>query len=60
MAVENFTETIDSLTSEEQEAVVLFVAFLRRKGATTEESAFVSAAREFMEEHPDLLRRLAQ
>jgi hypothetical protein len=59
MAAENLTEVISTLTPEEQESVRLFVEFLRRKGAAPT-SPFLAAVDEFVEQHPELLRRLAQ
>ncbi len=59
MAVENLVETISALTPEEQESVRLFVEFLKQKGAAPP-SPFLAAVDEFIEEHPELLRRLAQ
>jgi hypothetical protein len=55
----NLTQLIDSLTPEEQESVREFVEFLKRRtGAPS--SAFLAAVDEFITEHPELLRRLAQ
>lgn len=45
-----------SLTPEEQESVKQFIDFLKRK----ESSAFLAAVDEFIEQHPELSRRLAQ
>jgi len=59
MAAENLADVIGSLTPEEQESVRQFVEFLKRKGAIPS-SPFLSAADEFINQHPDLLRRLAQ
>ncbi|MGA2592091.1 MAG: hypothetical protein ABSH32_19440 [Bryobacteraceae bacterium] len=59
MAVENLAETISSLTPEQQESVRLFVEFLKRKGSAPS-SPFLAAVDEFVEQHPELLRRLAQ
>jgi len=56
---ENLAEAIRSLTPEQQESVRLFVDFLQRKGAAPA-SPFLAAVDEFMEQHPELLRRLAQ
>lgn len=58
MAAKDLVETIDSLTPEQQEAVRRFVAFLKEKSGAV--SPFVSAADEFIDQHPELLRRLAQ
>jgi hypothetical protein len=59
MAPENLADAINSLTPEEQESVRQFVEFLKRKG-TTAKSPFLAAVDEFIEQHPELLRRLAQ
>jgi len=59
MAVENLAEVIRSLSPEEQESVQQFVEFLKRKGQSPR-SPFLSAVDEFIDEHPELLRRLAQ
>lgn len=59
MAVENLEDVIRALTPEEQESVRLFVEFLKRKGQISP-SPFLEAADEFMEQHPELLRRLAR
>ena len=58
MAVQNLADVINSLTAEEQESVKQFVEFLKRKGASP--SAFHAAVDEFIDQHPELLRRLAQ
>ncbi|MGB6944417.1 MAG: hypothetical protein WBE37_18605 [Bryobacteraceae bacterium] len=59
MATENLVETIRSLTPEEQESVKRFIEFLKRRGASSS-SPFLAAVDEFIDEHPELLRRLAQ
>ena len=56
---ENLAAVIRSLTPEEQESVKQFVDFLRRKGSAPP-SAFLGAVEEFIDQHPELLRRLAQ
>ena len=58
MAAENLAAIISSLTPEEQESVKQFVDFLRRKGSAP--SPFLAAVEEFIDQHPELLRRLAQ
>ena len=47
---------IEDLTEEEQEAVRKFIDYLRR----AKSSPFISAVDDFIEEHPELLRRLAK
>jgi len=59
MSVENLAEVISSLTPEEQESVKLFVEFLKRK-ELVRASPFLAAVDEFVDQHPELLRRLAQ
>jgi hypothetical protein len=58
----DIAETIASLTPEQQESVILFVEFLKRKGSapSSRPSPFLGAVDEFVEQHPELLRRLAQ
>jgi hypothetical protein len=59
MATENLADVIGSLTPQEQESVRQFVEFLKRKGSSPP-SPFLAAVDEFINEHPELLRRLAQ
>jgi hypothetical protein len=59
MAVENLTDAINSLMPDEQETVRLFVEFLKRRGQS-QPLPFLAAVDEFIEQHPELLRRLAQ
>jgi len=59
MAAENLADVISSLTPQEQEAVKQFVEFLKRKGSSPS-SPFLAAVDEFIDQHPELLRRLAQ
>ncbi len=59
MAVENLADTISSLGPDEQESVRQFVEFLKRKGQA-QPSPFLAAVGEFIDQHPELLRRLAQ
>jgi len=59
MAVENLADAISSLTPEEQESVKQFIEFLRGK-ASSPSSPFLAAVDEFIDQHPELLRRLAQ
>lgn len=56
MAADNLADLIRTLSPEEQESVREFVLFLKRRSS----SAFHSAVNEFVAEHPELLRRLAQ
>jgi hypothetical protein len=59
MAAENLADVIRSLTPKEQEAVREFVDFLKRKESDPS-SPFLGAVEEFIKQHPELLRRLAQ
>lgn len=59
MAVDNLQDVINSLTPPEREAVREFIEFLREKGRS-KPSEFLTAADEFMAQHPELLRRLAE
>ena len=59
MVVENLVHEINSLTPEEQESVKQFVEFLKRNSASRS-SPFLAAVDEFIDQHPELLRRLAQ
>jgi hypothetical protein len=59
MSAQELTAIVDSLTSEEQAAVREFIHFLKSR-STQQESRFRSAVDEFMDQHPELLRRLAQ
>ena len=59
MPNEDLAEVIRSLTPAEQESVRLFVEFLKRRNSTPS-SPFLAAVDEFVDQHPELLRRLAQ
>ncbi|HLK68521.1 MAG TPA: hypothetical protein VKU19_34045 [Bryobacteraceae bacterium] len=59
MAAESLANLIDSLTPHEQEAVREFIRFLKLKEKPPE-SPFLAAVDEFIGQHPELLRRLAQ
>ena len=59
MAAENLADLISTLTPEEQESVKQFVDFLKRRGSTRS-TPFLAAVDEFIDQHPELLRRLAQ
>ena len=59
MAAEHLVDVISSLTPEEQESVMQFVEFLKCKGSPAP-SPFLAAVDEFIDQHPELLRRLAQ
>ena len=59
MIADSLADAISSLTAEEQESVRQFVEFLKRKSPSLP-SPFLAAVDEFVDRHPDLLRRLAQ
>jgi hypothetical protein len=59
MGAENLAEVINSLTPEEKESVKQFVEFLKRRESPPS-SPFLAAVDEFIDHHPELLRRLAQ
>ena len=59
MAAENLADVVGSLKPEEQESVKQFIDFLRGKGSAPP-SPFLVAVDEFIDQHPELLRRLAQ
>jgi hypothetical protein len=60
MTPESLDEIVRTLTPEEQAAVREFFDFLKQKKQPSADSRFSAAIEEFMGEHPDLLRRLAQ
>jgi len=53
----NLAEIVNTLTPEQQAAVREFIDFLK---TGSRESRFRAAVSEFVDEHPELLRRLAQ
>jgi hypothetical protein len=59
VALDNIADVIRSLSPEEQESVKQFVEFLKRKPSAIP-SPFTAAVNEFIEQHPELLQRLAQ
>jgi hypothetical protein len=61
MATESLTNVVQSLTPQEQDAVLRFIDYLKGRDVPLgSESPFLQAADEFIAEHPDLLQRLAQ
>ena len=60
MSSENLTELVAQLSPEEKAAVQEFISFIKRRKPESELSPFLAAVEEFMAEHPELLRRLAQ
>ena len=59
MPPQALAEVVSALTPEEQAAVREFIDFLKRR-IEFAQSPFLVAINEFMDEHPELLRRLAQ
>ena len=59
MAAENLADLISTLTPEQQESVKQFVDFLKRR-ELAKRTSFLTAVGEFIDQHPELLRRLAQ
>ena len=59
MAAENLADLISKLTPEEQDSVKEFVDFLKRREPAPA-SRFLAAVDEFIDQHPELLRRLAR
>ena len=57
MSAQNLSEVIKTLTPEEQEAVRLFILFLKEKKRSGS-SPFLAAVNEFVDKHPELIRRL--
>lgn len=61
MATESLAEAVQALSTQEQEAVRLFINFLKRREiSASSQSPFLLAAEEFIADHPELLQRLAQ
>jgi len=58
MADQNLADLIDTLTPEQQESVRQFVDFLKQRESTR--TPFLTAVDEFVDQHPELLRRLAE
>jgi hypothetical protein len=59
MTAQDLSEAIQSLTPEEQESVRLFIAFLKTRERSGS-SPFLAAVNEFVDQHPELLRRLGE
>jgi hypothetical protein len=57
---ETLIDLIASLSDEQQSAVEAFIRYLRDKGSPTSKAEVRIALDEFVREHSDLLRRLAQ
>ena len=59
MAADGLIEIVNELTAEKQAAVREFIEFLRH-GTRPQQGTFLKAIEEFIDKHPELLRRLAQ
>jgi hypothetical protein len=57
MAAQDLADAIATLSPDQQECVKEFVAFLKQRPTS---SPFLAAVDEFIDQHPELLRRLAQ
>ena len=61
MSTESLTKVIQSLTPQEQEAVLQFIDYLKQRDSSARsQSPLVHAASEFISQHPELLHRLAR
>jgi len=61
MATQSLAEVVRWLTPQEQDAVLRFIEYLKRRNESAgSQSAFVHAADEFIAQHPDLLQQLAR
>jgi hypothetical protein len=59
MASESILDLVKALTPQEQDAVREFIDCLKNK-ARKPASPFLAAIDEFIDQHPELLRRLAE
>ncbi len=60
MTPESLSEIISQLSPEEEAVVREFVKYLRNRRAASADTPFMAAVDEFISNHPELLRRLAQ
>lgn len=61
MVSESLAEIVQSLTPHEQDEVRQFIDNLKQRDASVgSPSPFLQAADEFIDQHPELLQRLAQ
>jgi hypothetical protein len=58
MSTQELIEKVKSLSAEEQTAVIQFIDYLERHAPAS--TPFLQAAEQFINEHPELLRRLSQ
>lgn len=59
MATQDLADLINTLTPEQQESVKRFVDFLKAR-ESDRRTPFLAAVDEFINQHPELLRRLGQ
>ncbi len=59
MPGEHLIDAVNSLSPEEETSVLQFIDYLKRQSLSGP-SPFLKAADEFIAQHPELLRRLAQ
>lgn len=59
MTTQDLSEAIKLLTPEERDSVRLFIEFLKKR-EWSGSSPFLTAVNEFVDEHPELLRRLGE
>jgi len=57
---ERLVKMVASLSAGQQSAVEAFIRYLQEKGATESKAELQSALDEFVRDHSELLRRLAQ
>jgi hypothetical protein len=60
MKVESLARIVSDLSPEEQSAVREFIAFLKKRQSQQPATTFQKALDEFISDHHELLRRLAQ
>ena len=60
MDAESLTQIVSQLTTEEQSAVREFISYLKEQHRQPPTVTFQTALDEFINAHPDLLRRLAE
>ena len=60
MPVQSLTDIVESLSPQQQDAVRRFIDYLKIRETSNAASSYLQAADEFIDEHPELLRRLAQ
>ncbi len=59
MATQDLADLINTLTPEQKESVKRFVDFLKARESGGQ-NPFLAAVDEFIDQHPELLRHLAQ